>query len=84
MDQTMQGIPQPVPFHNSHQRRKNNRQSINAIQSEKMSLGDAAKLVSFLQFISIVKHRSMCLLADLRLFIKFTPPVKQIVWFSSS
>lgn len=41
-------IPQPITFHTPHLRRKNNRQSIHAIQSEKLSLGEAAKLVSFL------------------------------------
>lgn len=41
---TMQIIAQP-PIHNPAPRRKNNKQSIHAMASERMSLGDAAKLV---------------------------------------
>lgn len=42
----MQVMPQPPPYHNVHSRRKLPRQSMHAIQSEKMSLSEAAKLVS--------------------------------------
>lgn len=41
---TMQIMTQPS-IHNPPPRRKNNKQSIHAMASERMSLGDAAKLV---------------------------------------
>lgn len=39
-------LPTHIPMHNAaaHARRRNNRQSIHAMQSERMSLGEAAKL----------------------------------------
>ncbi|XP_031350712.1 interferon-inducible double-stranded RNA-dependent protein kinase activator A homolog isoform X3 [Photinus pyralis] len=44
---TFQVMPPHLPLHNNvaaHARRRNNRQSIHAMQSERMSLGEAAKL----------------------------------------
>lgn len=41
----MQIMAQAPSIHSIPLRRKNNRQSIHAITSERMSLGDAAKLV---------------------------------------
>ena len=44
---TLQLLPPHLPMHNAaaaHARRRNNRQSIHAMQSERMSLGEAAKL----------------------------------------
>lgn len=48
MEPTLQLMPTQLPMHNTapHARRRNNRQSIHAMQSERMSLGEAAKLVS--------------------------------------
>lgn len=52
---TMQIMTQP-PIHNPAPRRKNNKQSIHAMASERLSLGDAAKLVInvILQFFSFI------------------------------